>query len=473
MPVIPLKTQIGKYRIEMLVGVGGMGEVYRATNLQTRTSVAIKALTNQQESPTALARFKNEAIIQYNLRHPNVAVLHEYLEYQGRPCIVMEFVEGQTLSTLIRQSGGIDSIRALEILAGICDAVSYMHAKGIIHRDIKSDNIRISPEGDAKLLDFGIAVSLNTPPLTNTGKVIGTLPNMAPEQVRGLKGDARSDVWALGVLLYEMVTGEHPFDQAEQNQVARNILAGRFVPAAQRKPHLSKRIDRIIGICLRIRPEERFASAGVLLREMQQYKRRATTGLLARLPTSETWLAWGIGALLVGVLGLLIAGHGSTSRDLTEPPPREPMPPILPAPQQQQLTVSPYNPPAPRIEEEGPALSVPAPSPPPRIVESPVASPVSGEPPLPKPTGGGAPPTVNSTDRPENLYPVRIETYDGPAEVLVEGKPAGYTPVTWKGPSGKRYNVRLKRDGYNPLDVQIQIGSKPVYSFGLEITEKD
>src|SRR5689334_13263556 len=134
MSVLPLNVVIGKYRIEKQVGAGGMGEVYRAINLQTKAPVAVKALTNAGESETALARFRNEAVIQYNLRHPNVAELYEYFEYQGKPCIVMEFVEGRTLDEWIREAGALPPSQALEILADICDAVSYMHSKGTIHR---------------------------------------------------------------------------------------------------------------------------------------------------------------------------------------------------------------------------------------------------------------------------------------------------------------------------------------------------
>ena len=234
MPTLPLNAVVGKYRIERRAGAGGMGEVYRATNLQTKAPVAVKALSKTEESGTALARFRNEAVIQYNLRHPSVAELYEYVEYQGIPCIVMEFVEGRTLDEWIRETGALEPGKALEILADICDAVSYMHSKGTIHRDIKSENIRLNAHGKAKLLDFGIAVSRNTPSLTKTGYTIGTPEKMAPEQHQGLRGDPRSDVWALGVLLYEMVTGSPPFANSSPAGLREDITAARCIPAAQR-----------------------------------------------------------------------------------------------------------------------------------------------------------------------------------------------------------------------------------------------
>src|SRR5215469_309459 len=273
MGVFPLNTVIGKYRIERFVGAGGMGEVYRATNLQNRMPVAVKALTIARESDTALVRFRNEAVIQYNLRHPNVAALYEYLEYREVPCIVMEFIEGSTLDQWIRETGPLQLSRALEILAEICDAVSYMHSRGTIHRDIKSENIRMDAQGHAKLLDFGIAISRTSPALTKLGHSIGTPEKMAPEQHLGLRGDTRSDVWSLGVLLYEMLTGALPFANGNPAGLREDILAVRYIPITKRRPEVPKAVVRMIGTCLRLKPEDRYASSGVMLRELQQLRR--------------------------------------------------------------------------------------------------------------------------------------------------------------------------------------------------------
>src|SRR5579871_6591532 len=251
MSVLPLNAVIGRYRIERLVGSGGMGEVYQATNLQTRAPVAVKALTNSRGSGTALARFRNEAVIQYNLRHDNVAALYEYIDYQDKACIVMEFVEGRTLADLIRERHGLPVEEALDYLAQICDAVSYMHSKDIIHRDIKSENIRINSRGQAKLLDFGISIAKDTPNLTRAGASIGTPEKMAPEQHMGLRGDARSDVWALGVLLYEMLTGILPFANRGEEALRDDILAVRYTPAQKLRSGLPKQVTRIISGCLK------------------------------------------------------------------------------------------------------------------------------------------------------------------------------------------------------------------------------
>ena len=288
----------GKYRIGPRVGEGGMGEVYRAVNLQNNRPVAVKALL-LEESETALARFRQEAVIQYNLRHPNVAELFEYFEFQGRPCIAMEFVEGKTLDACLRESGALEVDKALEILADICDAVSFMHSKGTIHRDIKSENIRVTSQGKAKLLDFGISISKTSPALTKMGYSIGTPEKMAPEQHRGLRGDARSDVWALGVLLYEMVSGAAPFTGAS---VREDILAVRYVPVARRKPGIPKSVAGIIGMCLKMKPDERYASAGVMLRDVQRVRRNWQGGSWAEFSVPKPALIAGVLAAVAAVL---------------------------------------------------------------------------------------------------------------------------------------------------------------------------
>jgi serine/threonine-protein kinase len=306
MPVLPLNTIVGKYRIDDLAGVGGMGEVYRAVHIQNGTVVAIKSLNNDAESGTALARFKNEAIIQFNLRHPNVAALYEYVDYPGHPCVVMGFVEGPTLQDLVRERG-LPLAKALDILAGVCDAFAYMHLKGVMHRDIKSENIRIAADGTPKLLDFGIAVAKSTPVFTRAGQVIGTLQSLAPEHVRGLRGDARSDVWALGVLLYEMLTGTLPFDGTDVGKVAKSILEGRYAPASELKPGIPGRVERLISGCLLAKPEGRFASGGILLREVQRVRRGLQPAFGMVWIGSREMPVWHA-ALRVAV-AILLAGH--------------------------------------------------------------------------------------------------------------------------------------------------------------------
>lgn len=436
MPVLPLNTVIGKYRIEKLIGAGGMGEVYRATNLQSKAPVAVKALTHTGESGTALARFRNEAVIQYNLRHPNVAELYEYFDYLGNPCIVMEFVEGRTLADVIGETGGLEVGKALDIIADICDAVSYMHAKGTIHRDIKSENIRVNAQGQAKLLDFGIAVDKYTPAFTRQGASIGTPGKMAPEQHQGLRGDARSDVWALGVLLYEMVTGTLPFSNARETGLRQDVLALRYVPPQKRRPELPRQLVRIISTCLRLKPDERYASSGVMLREVQQLRRRLSGQPGAQIRAANpAYVAAGLALL---VLGLLVYALSTT---------------VTKNPNDDANATS-------QAGSEAPSGAT---------TKEDKGSPINKEP-------GEGPPRRQDVAARDSGVPaqdqmtIKVTTYDGIAEVWsMDEKDLGPTPYSIRGPAGKTYELWLRRYGYKPRRVDVQINAnKKEYTFGLE-----
>lgn len=462
MSVLPVNVVIGKYRIEKRIGSGGMGEVYLATNLQTNLPVAVKALTKSGEGDTELARFRNEAVIQYNLRHPNVAELYEYFEYQGKPCIVMEFVEGRTLDDWIRETGALQAGKALEILADICDAVSYMHSKGTIHRDIKSENIRINSQGKAKLLDFGISVSKATPALTRVGCVIGTPEKMAPEQHLGLRGDARSDVWALGILLYEMVTGVLPFSNRNLTGLREDILAVRYIPATKRKPGLPRPLVRIISSCLRLKPEDRYASAGVMLREVQQLRRRLASEMWRRVLSANPVVVAGGLALVVALLLIYAISRDpavgiSNGKD-------NPVSSIIPAPAPSEAAkegdVHDSEP------ARNPGLPRPSrtktPSPPSLAPSAPVRTPA-------EPDSAPMPGSLAGDQR-----TIRVATYDGTAEVAEtkDGKPIGQTPYPLTGPLGKNYELWLRRPGFQPRRVDVQINAnKSEYLFGLEKNE--
>ncbi len=450
---LPLNAVVGnKYRVEKRVGAGGMGEVYRATNLQTRVPVAVKVLTNTGDSSAALARFRNEAVIQYNLHHPNVAELYEYFEFQGCPCIVMEFVEGRTLDEWIRDAGALPPAQALAILADICDAVSYMHSKGTIHRDIKSENIRINPQGQVKLLDFGISVSRNTPSFTKAGCSIGTPGKMAPEQHLGSRGDARSDVWSLGILLYEMVAGAAPFPNSDPTGVREDVMALRYFPVARRKPGVPKAIVKIISNCLRLKPEERYASSGVMLREVQQARRQLTGGGWQSKPWTNPAVVAGALALLV--IGLLIYAFSSSTPGAVPPSSAPGKSPVAALPSTPSTPVSgaptPTRP-KPSAPEPLPPSAIPAP----RAASS-----------APSPT----PPSPDYSSAEQKT--VRVATYDGPAEVTTkEGQVLGSTPFSLTGPFGKNYELWLRREGYQPHRIEVQINNKGEYTFGLERLE--
>ena len=215
-------ARIGAYEVTGVLGVGGMGEVYRARDVRLNREVAIKvlpvALASDRER---LARFEREAQVLASLNHPHIAQLYGLDDSGGTPALVMELVEGPTLDTVVAGEPGtaVDIVRALELARQIADALDAAHEKGIIHRDLKPGNVALTPKGDVKILDFGVAKSLGTSSsegaaalmATDIGIVLGTPAYMSPEQARGLVVDKRTDVWAFGCLLYELLTRQRPF----------------------------------------------------------------------------------------------------------------------------------------------------------------------------------------------------------------------------------------------------------------------
>lgn len=257
-----------EYRIVDVIGEGGMGRVYRALQTSRNRVVALKVLTSAISDQKALQRACNEAHVQQGLRHPNIVEFYEQVEWNGRPCLVMEYVEGVTLAEQLKTHGAMSVPQALTIFRQIVSAVAYIHEHDIIHRDIKSANIRLTPEGRAKLLDFGIAKNEFSPRVTQTGFVIGTVEYLSPERINSGKADERSDIWALGILLYEMLTGSVPFAAKTFGTLYRQINRAAF--ALPTELHVPRSVARLITRCLKKDPAERVQSAAELLSEVRQ-----------------------------------------------------------------------------------------------------------------------------------------------------------------------------------------------------------
>jgi eukaryotic-like serine/threonine-protein kinase len=225
---------VGSYRVEAKIGAGGMGEVYRAHDAKLGRLVALKMLPPALSSdPDRLRRFHGEARAISSLNHPHILVIHDFGEVDGRPFIVTEFVEGETLRECLA-GGPIAVGDAVGIATQIASALAAAHARGIIHCDIKPENVMVRPDGYVKVLDFGLAKGIGqAAPTADTasvllpsgsGPVAGTPRYMSPEQTRGEALDARTDVWSLGVVLYEMLTGRPPFDGATTADIVASVL---------------------------------------------------------------------------------------------------------------------------------------------------------------------------------------------------------------------------------------------------------
>jgi serine/threonine protein kinase len=265
-----INSTIGEYRLTQKLGEGGMGEVYQAIHSKIGRVVAVKILSQAAHGPEFVERFLNEARIQAGLQHNNIATLYDFLEYNGKPCIIMEYIEGQTLTDCITSWGCLPLTEAIRYFQSIVEAIDYVHCRGIVHRDIKSNNVKITPLGQVKLLDFGIAKSGASPSLTVTGAFIGTLQYLSPEQLQGGFADARSDIWALGVLLYEMTTSHLPFQATTLGDLYQKISKANYVPATTMNQSVPREVQNIIARCLKKNPGDRYQSARDLLQEVNR-----------------------------------------------------------------------------------------------------------------------------------------------------------------------------------------------------------
>lgn len=276
-----VNTIIGDYRIIDFLGAGGMGDVYRAAHLRIGHIVAIKFLNRAVGDPSFLERFLNEACIQAGLKHPNIATLHGFSEFRNSPYIIMEYVEGQTLDERVKLGGPLPPMEAIAIFKTVVTAVGYIHNCNIIHRDIKSTNVKITANGQVKLLDFGIAKAASTPQVTEIGSIIGTPPYLAPELFRDAKADVRTDVWALGVLFYEMVTGQMPFAGETLGCLVEKIGKGEYCRPSILNPTIPNQVETIIARCLNKHPNNRYQSAQDLIQDLE----RASPGKPTLPPT--------------------------------------------------------------------------------------------------------------------------------------------------------------------------------------------
>lgn len=254
-----MNQPIRGYTLTQWVGSGGMGEVYQAYHTATQRTVAIKLLSRMEQAE----RFRNEAAVQASLRHPHIALVYEFFVENGLSCLVLEYIEGPTIEQYIRKNGPFSEETAWKLLTQIASALEYLHSRDIIHRDLKAGNIKIARPGKAKLLDFGLARAATSPKLTHEGHLIGTASSMAPEQFSGRSSSA-SDCWALGVLLYEMLTGQPPFGGNTQSEIGRRIQKGDYLAPHKLNPRLSKASERLIDRLLTVSPDRRMTARHVL-----------------------------------------------------------------------------------------------------------------------------------------------------------------------------------------------------------------
>jgi len=260
-------TRVGSYEIVGALGDGGMGEVFRVRHLISERMEAMKVLlAASSANKEMLDRFTREIRVLAALNHPNIAALHTAFHHEGQLVMVMECVEGMDLRRTLEM--GITLGQAVAYTRQVLTALEYAHSRGVIHRDIKPSNIMVTPDGRVKVLDFGLALGVPDARLTTTGALVGSMHYIAPELVSGGKHDARSDLYALGVTLYEMITGRLPIDGSNYAQVIGGILKHNPMPPNQVDRMIPAEISSVVMKALAKEKQERWQTAGEFLKAL-------------------------------------------------------------------------------------------------------------------------------------------------------------------------------------------------------------
>ena len=305
---------IGHYRIVGRIGAGGMGEVYRARDEHLDRDVALKVLPEGLlADERARRRFRKEALALSRFNHPYIATVHDFATYDGTDVLVMEYVAGESISDRLA-TGAMPEEQVVRLATQLVEGLAAAHAEGVIHRDLKPANLRILPDGRLKILDFGLA-ALHAPPGSNEqsqtvsveGNIAGTLPYMAPEQVRGEPTDARTDIYAAGVTLYEMATGQRPFSDTSTLRLAEAILHEPCVAPSRLAHALSSSLEQIILKCVEKAPALRYQSTTDLLVDLRRLSASRTSAPSAGAGASVRRRRWGRWwRIAAGVAGIAV-----------------------------------------------------------------------------------------------------------------------------------------------------------------------
>jgi eukaryotic-like serine/threonine-protein kinase len=328
-------TRLGPYEVLSPLGAGGMGEVYRARDTRLQRDVAVKVLPEHlADNSQALARFEREARVVAALSHPNILAIHDVSREGHTAYAVMELIEGATLREELR-GGSLGPRAAAEYAAQAARGLAAAHEKGVVHRDLKPENLMITRDGRLKILDFGLAQEqqpraatagdTRSPTLgreTDPGTVVGTVGYMSPEQVRGDAVDHRSDIFSLGCVLHEMLSGRRAFARETVAETMTAILREDAAPLAGTGRIVPPALERIVSHCLEKKPEQRFQSASDLAFDLSNPSAASGAGAGAaavpRRSAAWRWLAGGLAALLVAAVGYGV-GRGAAAPEVTKP----------------------------------------------------------------------------------------------------------------------------------------------------------
>jgi serine/threonine protein kinase len=439
-------TAAGSYKVLEKIGEGGMGTVYRAVDEMVERSVALKVLrTEIAQNAEVVERFRSEAIALARLNHPAIATLYSFFRQGDQYFMAMEFVPGETLEKQIAREGAMPWQKATEILLRILEGISHAHQMGILHRDLKPANIMITPDGGVKVTDFGIARVLNTVKLTREARVVGTLEYLAPERALGRPADARSDLYSLGIVYYEMLTGRLPFDADTDFALMRAQIEQAPPRPREIGVTLPQPIEAALMKALEKNPDDRFADAAEFAAAFREAIRLAGPPLgsqvkptrvaqeraqqaVAKLSATDWRQAVRDPRVLVTAaatftLLVLIAGAALIGR---KPPPK----PVQPSPVAQTVQRPPDSadglvaiaPPVTLPAQ--PAAQIPEPAPPVRSAAPPV------RPPERSPSVGRKEPARDAGPQPSERILAALEETDNPASAA---SGVGSRPLHWAG----------------------------------------
>jgi serine/threonine protein kinase len=326
-----MKRQLGgRYQLGPMIGTGGMADVYLAEDLRLHREVAIKILRSDlARDPAFVTRFNKEALAVAALNHPGIVAVYDSGQEKTTsgvmPYIVMEYVEGKTLRELLHDGDRLLFDRAIEIVEGILNALSYSHKSGIVHRDIKPGNIMITESGAVKVMDFGIARALADAgaTLTSTWNIVGTAQYLSPEQATGGQADLRSDLYSVGCLFYELISGQPPFSGETPVAIAYQHVSAPLIPVTSLTTGLDPAIDSFFEVALAKSPENRYQNAASMLKDLKRLSRGER--ITAKIPTQRSvnprrrLLISASVVLLIGLVGFLAVRPSGPAEIVTLP----------------------------------------------------------------------------------------------------------------------------------------------------------
>src|SRR3954471_20482050 len=299
----------GRYRALKRLGVGGMAEVWCAEDEVLGRRVALKLLGGRfTEDPEFRERFRREAQAAASLTHPNIVGIFDRAEWEGTPYIAMELVDGRTLKELVTERGPLPPNVAVNFAEQVLTALAYAHRRGLVHRDLKPQNVIVDAEGTAKVADFGIARAANSD-MTQTGAMVGTVQYFSPEQAQGLPVDSRSDLYSVGVVLYELLTGQLPFEGEAPISIALKHVNERPAPVGQMRPGIPPALDAVVLRALEKDPALRFQTAEEFIAALEAARRGPTRQVVVdevieEPPERSRWWVWLLVLLVLAALAV-------------------------------------------------------------------------------------------------------------------------------------------------------------------------